>query len=170
MAGRRALVGIFSYLDDVLDAIGQLKEAHHPIETVFSPTPRHEIDDALAVNPSPVRYFALLGGILGIVGGLSLAVYTGLQWKFIVSGKPVLAWIPFVVIAFEFCILLGVVGNLTGLLVSSRMPRVRLPSHYDPRFTEDRFGILVSFREAEEEKVSRLLREAGAEEVREVFT
>jgi hypothetical protein len=45
------------------------------------------------------------------------------------------------------------------------MPRLHLPDHYDPRFSEDRFGILVNCPDAREEEVRRLLMGAGAEEV-----
>jgi len=115
-----------------------------------------------------VRYFTLCGGLLGAIGGVSLASYAHLQWSFITSGKPVLAWIPFVVIGFEFTILLGVLFTIAGLLINARLPRIRVPDAYDPRFSLDRFGILVSCREEEKESVSKLLREAGAEELREV--
>lgn len=160
-------MGIFSYLDDFLAALEAVKKGAWKI-TTFSPTARHEIREALGSEPSPVRRFTLFGGIAGIVTGLSLAVYTVLSWKFIVSGKPIVPWIPFVVIAFEFTILLGVLFTLAGLLISARLPKWKLPEHYDPRFSVDRFGIMVSCAKDEQEEVKRLLREAGAEEVHEL--
>jgi hypothetical protein len=162
-----ALLGIFAYLDDLVEALGALKQANLDF-TVFTPIPRPEIREAIPMKPSPVRYFTLFGGILGIISGLALAVYTVLQWKFIVSGKPVVPWIPFVIIAFEFCILLGVLITLTGLLITIRLPRLRLPSYYDPRLSVDRFGVLVRCTEVPQSEVSKLLTEAGAEEIHEV--
>ena len=83
-------------------------------------------------------------------------------------GKPILAWVPFVVVSFEFAILFGVLFTLTGMLIQTRMPRLKIPGPYDPRFTEDRFGVLIPCSETEREGVIHLLKEAGAEEVRQV--
>ena len=91
-----------------------------------------------------------------------------LQWNLITGGKPVLAWIPFFVIAFESCILVSVLSTLIGLSIMTRLPRLRLSDAYDPRFSQDRFGIVVSCGEGEQETVSRMLKEAGAEEVKGV--
>jgi hypothetical protein len=162
-----ALMGIFAYLDDLVQALEALKRANLDF-TVFTPIPRHEIREALSMKPSPVRYFTLCGGLFGIISGLALAVFTVLQWKFIVSGKPVVPWVPFVIVAFEFCILLGVLITLTGLLINIRLPRLRLPHYYDPRFSVDRFGVLVPCTEITLEEVSMMLTEAGAEEIHEV--
>jgi hypothetical protein len=162
-----ALMGIFAYLDDFIEALQALKQAGMDF-TAFTPIPRREIREALSMKPSPVRYFTLFGGAFGIISGLSLAVFTVLQWKFIVSGKPVVPWVPFVIIAFEFCILLGVLITLTGLLINIRLPRLHLPHYYDPRFSVDRFGVLVPCTEISLEEVSKMLTEAGAEEIHEV--
>jgi hypothetical protein len=162
-----AFMGIFAYLDDLVEALEVLRRANLDF-TVFTPIPRHEIREAVPMKPSPVRYFTLFGGVFGIVSGLALAVYTVLQWKFIVSGKPVVPWVPFVIIAFEFCILLGVLITLTGLLITIKLPRLNLPPYYDPRFSVDRFGVLVRCTEVTQEEVSKILREARAEEIHEV--
>ncbi len=168
MTGQRTLIGIFSSLDDMLRAIEAAKRAKVKVDTVYSPTPCHELAEILDSKPSPVRFFTLLGGILGLALGMSLAAYTALQWEFIVGGRPVLAWIPFMIIGFEFTILLGIMGNLIGMLMKSRIPRIKLPDHYDPRFTKDRFGVLIGCPMGEVLRISQLLKEAGAEGVHEV--
>ncbi len=168
MASKLGVLGIFSYLDNLLAAIKSLRERQLKIETVYSPTARPEIQQAMGLRPSSVRYFTLCGGLLGATTGMGLASYAHLQWNFVTSGKPVLAWIPFVIVGFEFTILLGILFTLAGLLIQTRLPRVRIPNHYDPRFTQDRFGIVVSCGEAEREIVFKILKDAGAEEVHEV--
>jgi len=165
---RREVLGIFSHLDAVLACIRRLKESQWTVEHVYSPAPLHEIQEALGLRPSSVRYFTLVGGALGALFGVALAMYAHVQWLLITSGKPVLAWIPFFVIAFECCILFGVLSTLLGLSIMTRLPRFRLPDAYDPRFSQDCFGILVSCGETEEEPVSKLLKEGGADEVKKV--
>jgi hypothetical protein len=167
MEQKRALMGIFAYLDDFVEALKVLNRANLDF-TAHTPCPRHEISEAIPMKPSPVRYFTLFGAIFGILSGVGLAVYTVLQWKFIVSGKPIVPFVPFVVVAFEFCILLGVLITLLGMLVTTRLPQSRLPSYYDPRFSVDRFGVVVPCAEGAEEEVSKILKEAGAEEIHEV--
>jgi len=165
MKGTRPVVALFEYLDDLLAAIAGLRQRGVEIGDVHSPTFHREIQTALGVKRSPVRFFTLTGGILGILTGFGLSVYTAMQWHFIVSGKPPVPRVPYVIEAFEFCILFSVLLNLGGMLLLSRLPKHRLPVHYDARFTEDRFGLLLHCPENDREEIGRLLVDAGAEEV-----
>jgi uncharacterized membrane protein len=162
------VMGVFSYLDDVLAALSAAKRLQCTVNTVFSPVPHHEIQQALDMKKSPVGYATLFGGIAGIISGVSLAVYAHLSFRLITSGKPILAWIPFCVVAFEFCILIGFLTTLVTMLIANRMPRFRMPQHYDQRFSQDRYGVLVSCPAGKREKIIMLLKEAGAEEVHEI--
>ena len=99
---------------------------------------------------------------------MGLAVYAHLSFKLITSGKPIMPPIPFVVPFFEGMVLLAVIFAVVSWVLKGRLPRVRLPAAYDPRFSEDRFGILVAYRDGEREDISKLLKDAGAEEVRDV--
>jgi hypothetical protein len=160
-------MGIFTYLDDLLGALKALKGTGLEF-TVFAPSASEEVQEVLKERPSPVRYYTLCGALFGLFSGFALAVYTVIQWKFIVSGKPIIPWIPFVIIGFEFLILFGVLFSFFGLLIHSRLPRLRLPAYYDPRFSNDRFGLLIYPAQAEGEKIADLLKEAGAEEIHDV--
>lgn len=162
-----ALMGIFANAQDLLKATEALKEKKEDC-TVFSPWALEPLQRALIKGSSPVRFYTLFGGLLGLCSGFALAVYTVLQWRFVVSGKPIVPWIPFVIVGFEFLILFGVLSTFAGLLIHCRLPRRRLPAYYDPRFSADRLGLLVSYGPAEKEKIAGLLKEAGAEEVRDL--
>ena len=59
------VLAVFGHLDTTVDAIGRLHAAGHTDFTVYSPIPRHEIEDALSQRVSPVRMFTLVGGISG---------------------------------------------------------------------------------------------------------
>jgi hypothetical protein len=166
MSGQ-SLMGIFVNDQDLLKALEALKERKEDC-TVFSPWAQESIQEVLKKGPSPVRYYTLFGGLLGLCSGFALAVYTVLQWRFVVSGKPIIPWIPFVIIGFEFLILFGVLSTFAGLLINGRLPRWRLPASYDPRFSGDRLGLLVSYGPLEREKIEGLLKEAGAEEIHDV--
>ena len=161
----QALIGVFRYLDDLVGALAVIREKDFKIQTVYSPVRSHEILEALDLKPSPVRYFTLVGAVLGIATGFGLAIYTALQWKFIVSGKPPVPRVPYVIVGFEFCILIGVIWNLASMWIKSRLPRLRVPRSYDPRFSRDRFGVMILCSEPERKKAADILFQAGAEEV-----
>jgi hypothetical protein len=169
MSKKPALLGIFEYLDEVVSAIEGLRRERVPIEEVYSPMRVEEIREALG-EPAlgRGRFFTLTGAILGLLAGISLAWYTEAQWHFVVGGKPPIGIVPVVIPAFEFFILIAVLFTLGGLLFLNRMPRRRLPACYDKRFSQDRFGILVYCPDADRERISKILKNTGAEEVREI--
>jgi len=169
MAKKLSVVGIFAYLDEVVAALKTLKGEKIPVDTVYSPMPRHEIREELGLSELGTgRFFTLAGGIVGILTGIFLVWYTSAQWRFIVGGKPQIPVIPTVIPAFEFFILISVLFTLAGLLIKNRMPKLRLSAHFDKRFSQDRFGIVVYCTDADREKISNILKESGAEEVRQV--
>ncbi len=161
-----AVVGIFRYQDQLARAVERLRQERCRF-TAFSPTRGEWLQRLIPRAESPIRAVTLFGGIAGIVSGLGLAVYTFLSFRLLMSGKPVVPFVPLVIIAFEFMVLVGVLATLAGLLILAGMPRRRLPEGYDPRFSDDRFGLVVPTT-GDSEDVKRLLREAGAEEVRDV--
>ncbi|MEW6667776.1 MAG: DUF3341 domain-containing protein [Thermodesulfobacteriota bacterium] len=165
---RQGVLAVFSYLEDVLRALRELQGRGIPVDTVYSPARSDGIADALKMKPSLVRVFTLAGGMLGVATGFGLSIYTAVQWHFVVSGKPTVPFIPYVIEGFEFGILLGVFLNLAGILLLSGMPRFGLPDHYDPRFSEDRYGVFVICAEHTEGELTKMLQDAGAEEIRHV--
>ncbi|MEM5786795.1 MAG: DUF3341 domain-containing protein [Syntrophobacteraceae bacterium] len=169
MAGKTAVVGVYEYLNELVMALHVLKSENIKVDTVYSPTPRHEIREALGTPELGAgRFFALTGAVLGICAGLFLVWYTSVQWRFIVGGKPPVPVAPAVIPAFEFLILFAVLFNLAGMLIKNRLPKFKVPAHFDGRFTQDRFGIVVRCPEEQRERVSSILRESGAEEVRQL--
>ena len=169
MARKHGILGIFAYLDDVVSALENLKKERVAVSAVYSPMRNEEIREALGERIlGPGRFFTLTGAIVGLITGCFLAWYTESQWHFIVGGKPPIAIIPMVIPAFEFFILIAVFFTLGGLLFMNRMPRFRLPVHYDKRFSQDRFGILIYFTDVDLERVSSILKNSGAEEVRQI--
>lgn len=167
MAPEPALLGIFPDLDDLLAGLRRVKKEDGKILTVFSPIHFSEIQEILGHKTSGVRYLTLIGGILGGTGLVGLAVYAHLSFQFVTGGKPVLPTVPFVVPFFEGMILLAVLFTVLSWVLKGRLPRVRLPAAYDPRFSEDRFGILVACPPGRRDFLEGLLKDAGAEEVRD---
>ena len=103
---------------------------------------------------------------------MGLAIYAHLSFRLITSGKPILPAVPWVIVLFEGTVLLAAIFSVMAWIITGGLPRIRYrrgqSAGYDPRFSEDRFGILVSCTESERDSVLRILWQAGAEEVRDV--
>ena len=160
------ILGIFAHLDIFTQAIREMRRLGYNNLTVFSPVPRHEIEEALEGEKSPVRLFTLSGGILGGLTGLILTIATSLHYPMITGGKPIVSIVPFLVIVFELTILFGALATILGMLINIRLPRIRLELGHDSRLSEDRFGLWVRCSADAAQRVQDLLHAAGAEEVR----
>jgi len=111
----------------------------------YSPTPDRSLLQTLQHDVSPIRLFTLIGAVLGCFLGVALPVYTMLDWPLITGGKPTISIPPLVVIGFTVAMLLGTLGGVTGFLLLARLPAMSRPALYDTRFSEDRFGVLVTY-------------------------
>lgn len=162
---RTGVLGVFAYLDTATDAIKRLRAKGFPL-TVYSPTPRHELEEALEAPESAVRIFTIMGAFTGTAAGAALAIWTSLDWPLIVGGKEIVSLPAFSVIMFEVTILLGALSTVAGLFITGRLPRIGRPEGlYHPSFTSNRFGIFVHVAPEHFEEVQTILSESGSEEV-----
>ena len=162
------VVGVFAHVDTTVNALEELRaKGYHDLE-VYSPVPVHEIADVLERDRpvSRVRIFTLLGALTGTFSGFFLTIWSAMKWNLVVGGKPIAAIPPFVVIAFELTILFGGIATLIGMVTLGRLPRFRPTASFDPRFTNDRFGVVVQCAAERSGSVKEILERSGAEEVR----
>ena len=131
----RGLIAAYRELDALVDAIEALQHKKFSKFTVYTPTPRHEIDHALHPPTSKIRLFTLIGGLCGVTFGYWIAIWTSDYWALVVGGKAIASWIPYTIIGF------------------------------DPRFTGGDFGIYVETTPERLKEAEATLREAGAVEV-----
>jgi len=167
-ATRVGVVGVFATVDGALLALRELKGQGYASLQVYSPVPNHELEDVLAKKESPVRVFTLVGALTGTTLGFAYAISTSLDWALITGGKPIVSLPPFIVIGFETTILLGALITVLGMFVNARLPRLGKAPGYDPRFSNDKFGIVAFGGPAQLAAAEDILRAAGADEVRDV--
>ncbi|MBW2309077.1 MAG: DUF3341 domain-containing protein [Deltaproteobacteria bacterium] len=165
MADGQGVLGIFEYVDDLVKVIKGMDLERRKKIIVYAPTIPHELEEALAEKPSPVRYLAFFGALIGCISGLALAAYTHLKWGIIVGGKPLISPAPIALIMFELTILFGGLGNFLGLLIFSRIPRLKVPDHYDTRFSGAAFGIFIRCDNGRFQEAEQCLKDAGAAEI-----
>ena len=163
MNSQRYIMGLFKTEDQVISAVGDLKETEYKFERVNMPFPSHKIMDALNLKKSKVGWFTLVGGIIGFFAGFFLAIYTAWEWKLIVSGKPIIAIVPFIIVGFEATILFAVFGNVIGLLTQTRIPSYRWLNNYDSRCSGEHFGVLASCKTEQLDGLKDFFQELGGD-------
>ena len=165
MSAKIAIIGSFSAEERCAHGIEALREARLAPARVFSPIPSEKIAEALERRPSPVRAVALTGGILGILTAFALTIGTAMEWNLNVDSMPIASIPPYLIIVFELMVLFGGLSAVGSLFFFSGLPALEPIEGYEPRFAEDRFGVLVMCDEADSVRVEALLKEAGADEV-----
>lgn len=167
MAKTAGTLGVFDGVDTAAHAIERLREAGLRGITAYSPVPSHDLEHALHAGESSVRIFTFVGGLTGTASGFALATWTSMNWPLVTGGKPIISIPAWVIIAFELTILFGALSTVLGMFINMRLPNRNLMQVYDPRFTNDHFGVLITPPAGREAEVRQILQESGATEVRE---
>lgn len=108
---------------------------------LYMPVGVPAVDQILKRKPSYLRVFSVAGALTGMCTGIALCVYTMHQWPLLVGGKAPVAYLPFMIIAFELTILFGAVGTMAGFLLLGRVPS--LPTILEPVDYGNKFAIIV---------------------------
>lgn len=161
----------FEYLDDFCNSIKELRSKNYKGITTYSPCPRHEILEALGNPQSRVPFFTLCFGALGVFTAFTLASWMSLDWVLPVSNKPTLSIPPFIIIAFELMVLLGVYGTMLGIVLLSirETKKYAFPSSQNfkkySRFSGDRFGLVVRCDKTKFAVVKKIIEKYQPEEI-----
>lgn len=164
MAEKKYVMGLFEDEKAAAATVEGMKGLPWNLDRVHSPIPSERLSTALQLKKSPVGYFTLVGGIIGFCCGFLLAAFTATRWSMIVSGKPVVALVPFFIVGFEFTVLFAVLGNVIGMITQSRLPAWGgQERHYDERISGSHYGILASCEPAQEAELIRFFQKNGGE-------
>ena len=129
------LMAEFKTADDLLRAAGRTyREGYRDIDA-FSPVPIHGLAEAMGQNDRTVSKIVLGGGLMGCLGGYSLAYWTSaIDYPLNIGGRPLHSWPAFIVPTFETTILLAAISAVVGMLALNG-----LPMPYHPVFNVKRF-------------------------------
>ena len=166
MSDKQGVLGIFSYVDVTIETVKKLRDAGFNNLRVFSPVPNHEIEEVMDEPESIVRFFTLGGAMLGAACGVGFTVLMSSDWPISVSAKPIVSLPPFMVIIFELTILMGALATLLGLLINSRLRRNVPITMYDTRFSEDKFGVMITCEKENVKDAEEILTSQGAEDIK----
>ena len=162
----QGVIGAFAELDSTVHAIEDLRKKNFRDIAVYSPTPRHELEEAVNAAPSKVRRATLIGGLCGVTFGYGIPIWISDYWPLVVGGKPIASWVPYTIIGFELMVLIGSLSTVFAMFALARIPRLTLTVGYDERFSHGDFGVWVATGPERAPEASALLREHGALEVR----
>jgi hypothetical protein len=111
-----------------------------------------------------LRTWALSGAVVGLIGGLSLATITALNYPLVKGGMPIVSPWTVGLIAYETTMLGAVLATLVGLLVELRLPNfANLP--YDPSVVDGGVVLAVSCPEGSRASVETAVGAAGASKI-----
>ncbi len=158
------ILAAYRHVDAAAEAIGALKQGGYGDITVYTPVPNHEIAEAIGHKVSPVRLWTLFGGLTGFAAGLAMTMWMSYDYPTVVGGRPIGSVFPYIVIMFELTILFGALATLAGVAFHSWQTNQRAP--FDGRFSDDQIGIFVPCPVEVRPAVERLLKAAGATEVK----
>ena len=162
----QGVLGAFAEIDSTVHAIEDLRKQNFGDITVFTPTPRHEFEEAMGGGSSNVRRFTLIGGLAGVTFGYWIPIWISDYWPLVVGGKPVASWVPYTIIGFELMVLFGSLSTVFGMFWLSRIPRLTMTVGYDPRFSHGDYGLWIAAGPDRAGQAAEVLRKHGALEVR----
>jgi mono/diheme cytochrome c family protein len=167
-----ALTGLFETADGITRAAEAVSSAGYTRFDVNTPYPVHGMDQAMRLHPSRLGIFALVFGMAGAVGTISLITWiTLVDYPLVIGGKPFWSWPAFVPVTFEVTVLLAsVLSVLTMIILYFRFPNTSHPLHDTPymqKVSSDHFGIalLASDPIFDERAARALLEKLGAKEI-----
>ena len=156
----------FSQRTDARMAIRRLIQAGIGPESmeVMTSQPIHGEPFIPGMKPTRLRTWAICGAALGLVGGLSLATITALNYPLVKGGMPIVAPWTVGLITYETTMLGAVLATLVGLLVELRLPNFKnLP--YDPSVVDGGIVLAVACPDGLRQTVETALNRAGATKV-----
>lgn len=160
---------------ELLDIAAIVNKSGYRIYDTYSPFPIHGMDKAMNLRKSKLGWIVFFHGLAGFAGAISMIYFMSIiDYPLNISGKTLMnvpAWIP---ITFELTVLLSAFGATFGMFALNGLPRFNHPLFNSERFlkaSDDGFFVCIEAEDPqfETEKVRKLLENAGATNVEEVF-
>lgn len=161
-------VGLFREPQSALAAAGTLKGAGFATPELMSPVPLEGVEEVLGEKKSVIKRFTLFGALIGGISGFVLAAGTSVLFVHPTGGRPIITIPPYLIITYELLILFGILFTVLGFFISARLPAIR-DRVYVPEAAVDQFAVSVACDNREHfKRAESILREAGAEQVRDM--
>lgn len=141
------LIAEYDNVDAILAASRKVRDAGYTHWDTHSPFPIHGIERAMGVRMTGLPWIVLICGLTGLTTAVLLQWWTnGVDYPFLISGKPLFGLPAAVPIMFELTILFSAFGAFFGMLALNRLPELHHPLFEHPSFkraTDDRFFLAI---------------------------
>ncbi len=159
-----SMVAVFDSEEALLGAVKAARAAGLEVRDAFTPFAVHGLDEAMELRSSRLPWVCFGAGMTGGALALSFQIWTAASsWPLNVGGKPFVSLPAFIPVTFELTVLFAAIASVVTFFGRSRLwPGKR--GEVLLRVTDDRFALVVA---GSSEGAAKLLRDAGALEVRE---
>jgi Alternative complex III, ActD subunit len=117
----------FDSQEEFLEKLEEMTKAGIKPEQIETYTPFHvhKVEYILKTKPSAMRFFTLIGALLGFFLSFAFIIFTVYDWPLITGGKPLMSIPAFIIVAFECTILIGGIVSFIGFLHLNRLPNIK---------------------------------------------
>ncbi len=147
------IMAFFESSGDLLVAAKKTRDAGYTKFDAHSPFPIHGMDDAMGLKRSPLGWICGLSALILGSGLLALQWWTSaVDYKLVISGKPLFSFQAYVPVTFAGAVIGGAFAAVLGMMILNGLPRPFHPLFYSDsfeKFSDD--GFLVSI-EADDPK------------------
>ena len=113
---------------DLLHAAEKVRDAGYTKTDAFTPFPVHGIDHALGIKPTILPFIVLCAGLTGLCTALLMQWWmNGVDYKYIISGKPFGITPASIPVSFELTILFSAFTSVLGMLALNGLPKFSNP-------------------------------------------
>lgn len=168
------LLAEFSKPQDLLAAARRAYQEGYRRLDAHTPLPLEGLSEAIGFHHTRVPLIALIGGLVGCIGGFSLQYWISvIDYPINVGGRPLNSWPSFIPVTFELTILLAALSAVLGMLALNGLPMPYHPVFNVPRFelaSRNRFFLSIEARDPkfDPEATRRFLETLGAQGVYDV--
>lgn len=165
----------FSDEHALLDAAKKVRDSGYTRTDAFTPFPVHGIDEALGIKPTILPFIVLCAGLTGLCTALLMQWWmNGVDYPYLISGKPLGISPAAIPVSFELTILFSAFTSVFGMIFLNGLPRFSNPVFTNPKFdraTDDKFFLYVDARDRyyNRESVRELLGSTHPESLDEVI-
>jgi mono/diheme cytochrome c family protein len=141
------LLAEYASPQELLDASRRVRDAGYLRWDTFTPFPVHGIDPAMGIKPTRLPWIVFVAGLTGGSVALYFQRWTsGVDYPWIVSGKPFWSVPANIPITFEVTVLFAALSCFFSMLMLNKLPQPSHPLDRIRRFaraTNDRFFVLI---------------------------
>lgn len=140
----------------------KVRDAGYRRWDTYTPFPIHGIEKAMGIQMTKLPWFVIVMAMVGLISATVFQYWTNsVDYKWLISGKPMWSWPANVPIIFEMTILFSAFATLGGMLFLNNLPLPSHPLDLKDRFrrvTDDKFFLVIEASDPKfDEKDTRAL-------------